>query len=283
MRLKRLWLKQFRNLNNVAINFAEYYEPSPRQAENTEPKPIHSHALIGQNGTGKSNLMEAIITIFRNIDLDSPAPFDYELEYSINNNSIKIVADTTQQARPYVWVNEEKQNQGYLLKDTYEYLPAHIFAYYSGQNDRIASLFQAHQERYKKVLQQNQDDLIRRLFYCRGGHSQLVLLSCLLSEDEEFKTLLGNLGIDSIESANFVLKKPYALRDLNDADIVEGDPRFWYARGTVVHGFLDELWKVAWAPIRETRSVTIDFRRRPEKQELIVPVRSRSTDIRKIG
>lgn len=269
MRLQRLWLKQFRNLRDVTVNFAEYYEPSPRQPADAKPKPIRSHALIGQNGTGKSNLMEALITIFRNIDLDLPAPFDYELEYRIGSNVVKIVADTVNQARPFVWVNEEKQTQGFLLSNDYEYLPAHIFAYYSGKNDRIESLFQTHQERYKKILQQDQDDLIRRLFYCRGGHSQLVLLSCLLSEDKEFKKLLGNLGIESIESANFVLKKPYALRDLKEKDILEGDPRFWYARGTVIHGFLNELWKVAWAPIQETRNVTIDFRRHPEKQELM--------------
>ncbi|MFZ1389778.1 MAG: AAA family ATPase [Thiolinea sp.] len=269
MRLQRLWLKQFRNLRDVTVDFAEYYEPSTRQPANTERKPIRSHALIGQNGTGKSNMMEALITIFRNIDLDLPATFDYELDYQIRDNKIKITADTVNQNRPFVWVNGEKQSQGFLLKNDYEYLPAHIFAYYSGKNDRIEALFQTHQERYKNILQQDKDDLVRRLFYFRGGHSQLVLLSCLLSNDTEFKKLLGNLGIESIESANFVLKKPHALKDLSDNDLLQGDPRFWYARGTVVNNLLNELWKVAWAPIQETCSVTIDFRRRPEKQELM--------------
>ncbi len=60
-------------------------------------------------------------------------------------------------------------------------------------------------------------------FYCRGGHSQLVLLSCLLSRDDEFKKLLTKLNIESIESANFVLKRPHVLRDLKDDDILEGD------------------------------------------------------------
>jgi hypothetical protein len=36
-----------------------------------------------------------------------------------------------------------------------------------------------------------------------------------------------------------------------------------------VNGFLDKLWQVAWAPVQETRQVAIDFRRRPEKQELL--------------
>jgi len=30
-------------------------------------KAIRSHALIGQNGTGKSNLIEALVTIFREL------------------------------------------------------------------------------------------------------------------------------------------------------------------------------------------------------------------------
>jgi predicted ATPase len=270
MHLQRLRLPTFRNLRNVDISFASYLSPAVGAPTEVPPKAIRSHALIGQNGTGKSNLIEALITIFRDLDLDRPqAPFDYELEYSIRGHSVRIQADAARQKLPFVWVDGRQESQGFLVKHAREYLPSHVFAYYSGKNERIETLFRPHQDRYKQLLQQDNDDLVRRLFYCRGGHSQLVLLACLLSDDPVFKKLLDNLNIESVESALFVLKKPYAARDLDEQDIALGDPRFWYRRGTVVNGFLDKLWQVAWAPVQETRLVAIDFRRRPEKQELL--------------
>ncbi|WP_347985777.1 AAA family ATPase [Methylomonas sp. AM2-LC] len=270
MQMLRFRLPAFRNLRDLDIDFATHLPPAAGALADTPPKSIRSHALIGQNGTGKSNLIEALITIFRDLDLDRPqAPFDYELEYSIRGHQVRIQADTTRQKLPFVWLDGKQESQGYLVKHAREYLPSHIFAYYSGKNERIESLFRTHQDRYKQLLRQDNDDLVRRLFYCRGGHSQLVLLACLLSDDPVFKKLLDNLNIESIESALFVLKKPYAARDLDEQDIELGDPRFWYRRGTVVTGFLEKLWQVAWAPVQETRQVAIDFRRRPEKQELL--------------
>lgn len=94
--------------------------------------------------------------------------------------------------------------------------------------------------------------------------------------------MLENLNIAALESALFVLKQPHTLRDLKDKDILEGDPRFWYARGTVVSDLLDKLWQVAWAPIEETKDVQIDFRRRPEKQKrlyLYVPNRKKLNEL----
>ncbi|WP_035012713.1 AAA family ATPase, partial [Enterovibrio norvegicus] len=63
-------------------------------ASSTPAKRIRSHALIGQNGTGKSNLIEALITLFRDVDLDREAAFDYTLEYEIRGHVVRIQADT---------------------------------------------------------------------------------------------------------------------------------------------------------------------------------------------
>lgn len=206
--------------------------------------------------------------------------------------------------------------QRYLLKNR-ELLPAHIFAYYSGRNERIEALFQEHQRRFnlrqeittdevlpeqllenftgteadilavedakrrrETRLRQAGDDRLRRLFYCRGGHSQLVLLACLLSDDPVFQKVLKNLHIESLESALFVLKEPHRLREkrrggkFDEQELNEGDPRFWYARGNVVSEFLDKLWQVSWAPIEQEATKQIDFRGRTEKQKqlyLFVP------------
>lgn len=316
MQLQRIRIPAFRNLRNLDILFVSHLQPVAGAPASAQPKPVRSHALIGQNGVGKSNLIEALITIFRDVDLDREAAFDYTLEYSIRDHVVRIEADTAKQKRPFVWVDDKAESQGYLQKNR-ELLPAHIFAYYSGRNERIEALFQEHQRRFNQRqeiatdevlseqllekftgseagiraieeakrrrdsrLKQAGDDRLRRLFYCRGGHSQLVLLACLLSNDPVFQKVLKNLHIESLESALFVLKEPHRLREkrrggkFDEQELNEGDPRFWYARGNVVSEFLDKLWQVSWAPIEQEATKQIDFRGRSEKQRqlyLFVP------------
>ena len=322
MQLQRIRIPVFRNLYDLDIVFDSHLQATASAHADAKPKPIRSHALIGQNGTGKSNLIEALITIFRDVDLDREAAFDYTLEYSIRGHAVRIEADTSKQKRPYVWVDGDRVSQEYLTKNDTpgkespdprrgpRLLPTHVFAYYSGRNERIEVLFQEHQRRFNQRqeittdevlseqllenftgseadiravedakrrrharLKQAGDDRLRRLFYCRGGHSQLVLLACLLSDDPVFKKVLKNLNIESLESALFVLKEPHRLREkrrngkFDEQELNEGDPRFWYARGNVVSEFLDKLWQVAWAPIEQEATKKIDFRGRSEKQK----------------
>jgi predicted ATPase len=317
MQLQRIRIRAFRNLRELDLVFESYFHASRGSAADAPRKPIRSHALIGQNGTGKSNLIEALISIFRDVDLDREAAFDYTLEYSIRGREVRLEADTAKQKRPFVWVDGKAESQGYLLRNR-ELLPSHIFAYYSGRNERMETLFEEHQRRFNRQqdftaseklsgdalasLYRNSefdvnaaaklhadidsrskrfgDDTLRRLFYCRGGHSQLVLLACLLSNDPVFQKVLKNLHIESLESALFVLKEPHRLREkrkggrFDENELIEGDPRFWYARGNVVSEFLDKLWHVAWAPIEQEATKQIDFRGRSEKQKqlyLFVP------------
>ncbi|MBK1890082.1 AAA family ATPase [Undibacterium sp. 14-3-2] len=327
MQLQRIRIPAFRNLRDLDISFDSHLQPTAGAPVDALPKRIRSHALIGQNGTGKSNLIEALITIFRDVDLDREAALDYVLEYSIRGHAVRIEA--TKEKRPLVWVDGDRVKQDYLTKNDPpdkvapdlrrgpRLLPTHIFAYYSGRNERIEVLFQEHQRRFNQRqeittdevlseqllenftgseadiraveearrrresrMKQTGDDRLRRLFYCRGGHSQLVLLACLLSDDPVFQKVLKNLHIESLESALFVLKEPHRLREkrrggkFDEQELNEGDPRFWYARGNVVSEFLDKLWQVAWAPIEQETTKQIDFRGRSEKQKqlyLFVP------------
>ncbi len=365
MQLRTLAIPHFRNLRHLAMTFTTELEPVEGAAMDEPVKRIRSHALIGQNGIGKSNLIEALITLFRDVDLDRDSSFDYMLEYEISGHIVRIEADTAKQKRPYVWVNGKSESQGYLLKNR-ELLPSHIFAYYSGRNERIEQLFQEHQRRFnqrqeittdevfsdselnaytnsprmidlqdelrkfagKSVNEMSEDeradyqaiqdelkpfeeqrakfldraeeqrqkrrerlgdDRLRRLFYCRGGHSQLVLLACLLSDDPVFQKVLNSLHIESLESALFILKEPHRLREkrrggkFDEHELIEGNPRFWYARGNVVSEFLDKLWQVAWAPIEQEASKQIDFRGRTEKQKQLYLYVSNNKKLKELG
>ena len=299
MHLQRVKLPLFRNLKDFEITFTESVEdPNIEGGQRT----FNSHAVIGTNGAGKSNLIEAIIIIFRDLDLNQQASFDYETDYSIRGHQIKLTALSGK--RPTVMIDGKRGSAKQLSDEAREYLPSNVFVYYSGKNDRIEQLFKAHQHRFNERMEisaeeylpeallqnftgqeeqaeaiakhkrrvdrrreQLGEDQLRRLFYCRGGHSQLVLLACLLSKDEMFTQLLKDLNIEELDSALFVLKQPYRLRQPKEKDILEGDKRFWYARGTVVSEFLDKLWQLAIAPIDDNPDKQIDFRGRTEKQK----------------
>jgi hypothetical protein len=299
MHLQRIKLPLFRNLKDFEITFTERVDaPNAEDGQRT----FNSHAVIGANGAGKSNLIEAIIIIFRDLDLYQPASFDYEMDYSLRGHQIQLTAVNGK--RPTVMIDGRRGSAKHLSDEAREYLPSNVFVYYSGKNDRIEQLFKAHQKRFNDLMEisaeeylpapllqdftgqeeqveaiaehqrradrrreQLGEDQLRRLFYCRDGHSQLVLLACLLSKDEIFTQLLQDLNIEELDSALFVLKQPYRLRQPKEKDILEGDKRFWYARDTVVSEFLDKLWELAVAPIDDTVDKQIDFRLRTEKQK----------------
>ena len=93
MRIKRIHLKEGQNLG-ILTGFEHTFlplGPNPSKAE-----PI---CLIGDNGSGKSKLLECLVDIFHNLDLryreyepDTKAriPFTFELEYSTHVQSREI-------------------------------------------------------------------------------------------------------------------------------------------------------------------------------------------------
>src|SRR2546429_1409201 len=130
MKLRRLEISEFKNLRDFTIEFEQTL----------------TTVLLGQNGTGKSNLLEALIIIFRDLDLGEPPEFKYKLEYECRGNEIHIDADPArshkrQQVQITVHKHDEmpkeipyKQFHGDSKR---QYLPSYVFGYYSGPSNRM--------------------------------------------------------------------------------------------------------------------------------------------------
>lgn len=144
MHIERLKIKEFRNLKDFEIQFTQAV--SALEKVDNEPREFKSHAVIGQNGAGKSNLLEAIITIFRDLDLNNAAAIDYEMDYTLRGHRICLTAVSGK--KPKVVINNQRSSAGALAEHARAYLPSHVFTYYSGKNERIEQLFQAHQKRF---------------------------------------------------------------------------------------------------------------------------------------
>ncbi|WOD41909.1 AAA family ATPase [Nodosilinea sp. E11] len=228
--------------------------------------------LIGRNGSGKSNLIEAIVEIFRDLELSKPPAFAYELQYVCRDKVININADPERSNRRLdIQVDGKSITQTTFNRKLVEYLPNFVFAYYSGLSSRLEKHFDEPTRRYyQEILNSKQSEMpLRRMFFCRKEYSQLVLLAFFLSNTETAHELLEKyLNIKCFDSALFVLKTPWwrGTGRPNKTQLAEGDPRFWYARGAF-KTFLDRLWSQALAPIRNTEAVERDVRGKTENTE----------------
>lgn len=247
MKVVKLTLHEFKNLTDLSARFDENELTT---------------VVMGRNGTGKSNLIEALILIFRHLDLGEPPPFKYEIEYVCRGYRVHVDADPERLTRRVqVSIDGERLAFSRFLKDAKKYLPNHVFGYYSGSSNRTESHFEAHQERFYKDLMAGIDEPLRPLFYARLVHSQFALLAFFNEQDQTILDFLKeHLRIEDLDHVLFVMRKP-------DWDSRGGDLRFWNARGTV-RKLLDALYETALAPLRIEHRIFSAFRDRPVKEHL---------------
>ena len=254
MRIDWLRIPAYRNLQNFEINFDE-----------SQPTTV----LLGHNGSGKSNLIEAIVEIFRELDSGKPASFAYAMRYICNGSSIEVNADPNAKHRLSIVVDGTSISQSEFIKRKNSLLPQYIFGYYSGWSSRLERQFDEKTRRYYyEVLRHLDYDMpSRRFFFCRKEYSQLVLLAFFLSDSPNAKKVLSDfLQIDAFETALFVMNKPWWGRNGKSGDKKTVDPRFWNARGAF-RPFLNTLWESALAPIRNSEAVERDIRHNGEITE----------------
>lgn len=267
MRINRVYIEQFKNLNKFCI-----------ELDSSQMNTV----LLGQNATGKSNFIEALVLIFKYLDLSKPAnrkfpDFNYWIDYKCYKNN--IVVDYTGESYQIFLENNDKTvsyNKFFSKDGKSKYLPKYVFTYYSGLSDRLDKIFWEHQKNFydkiiKKDFDKNELDDLRRLFYVKQIHSFFVLLaffSLPKIENQSKDFLLDVLGIEDLESVLFVLKKSSWTND-------EGDPRFWGADG-LVKEFLSCLWDFSLAPIYEDKVVNIDFRRTETRKRLYLFLKDKS-------
>lgn len=288
MRIDRLALTDFKNLVDFEVDFDE---TSNRQV------------VVGRNGVGKSNLLEALTWIFRDLDLEEDSNFGYEIEYLCNGHFIKIksyqtnteecknnpnvprrfnrqyeivretdcVALTAGAARPYEQISEidffRRNRPKSQQPNPDRLLPLYVFGYYSGTISRFAKIFEKHEERYFKEQVVGEEAPLRPLFQAKPHHSQFALLAFYATRDSAAQKFLEEeFRIVGLDSVLFSLREPYwRLPKSAKNRLKAGDPRFWFAAGKVAP-FLDSLFAHCFAPMSGKDRIRISIGQEKTKE-----------------
>lgn len=220
MRLDKVYVDGFKNLKQLEVDFDE--------------KQLTT-VLIGQNGAGKSNLIEAITQVFRWIDLRRHEPrFQYRVDYRISGARVAL---SNVPGEPAICVNGHEIKRAEFEKRKTEWFPDLVFGYYSGGSRRLESLFDSHQRRYYDAIKLEDSPSVceqaaveRRLFYCRPVHGVLALLALFAFPDKKVQDeLAAKLGITGFHSLLAHFREPWFARGKKAADRVPD--KFWGAAG----------------------------------------------------
>jgi predicted ATPase len=223
MRLKSIYIGQYKNLKDFSLTFdgASFID-----------------VFVGKNGTGKSNLFEAIIEILRHIvEYDrgtGVCDFDYRISYEIEGNSTEIG-----------WESGNLSIDGKARKTIGKTpLPDNVLIYYSGHNDTVAGLVEQYEEDFKKRIKRADFDEAR-YFIGIGPEYKELLLAVLLMQPQACKArefICSKLGIEKVApEVRMVLERPsYASSSRFNIDLNDESDRYWKPEG-ITKTFLESL------------------------------------------
>ena len=237
MRIKSIKTSKYKNLRDIQLDFGADLIT----------------LLVGQNGLGKSNLIEILTFIFKDLyTITKKKDFiasankselnDYTIEYECRGIDVKIDYDDGNQLSIYT----KRQSEDYESMSFAEYqrnaktlLPNRIVGYYSGENKRLERMLDKYTEKDKKRQSNtykdgNETQKLRSIFFSENKHSQLILFTLAMYwEHPEIgqsvdKILTDLLGINKIIGFDLTFKSPSFFK------LKENEKRLEYYEGEIL-------------------------------------------------
>lgn len=199
MRLKHLYIKDYKNLKDFSLDF-----------ENGNGLSI----LIGNNGSGKSNVLEAISGIFAEAYRDDiyQLKTDYSLEYEIDGKTFIL---QKQNGKRKLILNETVLTKSEIIQN----LPSNVIGLYSGEDLRLWENF--YLQRYLEYL----TSVYRRgftgkmgMYYVNKFLWNIALFVMLLFKEDysEFSDfLVDELGIVNFDEIKIQIDFDYSFYEKN--------------------------------------------------------------------
>lgn len=225
MRLKSLYIGQYKNLRDFTLTF---------------DGDSFIDVFVGRNGTGKSNLFEALIEIFRHI-------YEYDKTREEIDFNYRIAFENVGRQTEIGWTSGRLDINGRKRKTIGKTpLPENMLIYYSGHNDTVKDLVEKYETTFRRRIK-TADIKDSRKFIGIGPAYKELLLAALLMQPADNKArqfVCRKLGIQNVASeVRLVLDRPfYADNTRFDIELNDETDRYWKPEG-VTRTFLDRLSK----------------------------------------
>jgi predicted ATP-dependent endonuclease of OLD family len=233
MRITKLKLKNYKNLENFEWELNPDYPVA---------------VIVGKNGSGKTNLLEAIITIFQDLQLydhesktKSLPKFEFEIEYLNLDDTINIKNDGTLK----ITKNGENvplsqlQNFRQDISQGEDVLPKSIFVYYAGNTTRLAELTDKSISAYHDWLVEIVREEVevrsfpkQNLYYYDLLHHRCVFLTLLLMQGRNQQLAEKSEAKNSKQEINSFLSDELEIIELDSVEIKIARPIWKRTQGT---------------------------------------------------
>ena len=237
MQLKNVYIDGYKNLIQTSIEVQSADIPL---------------AIIGNNGTGKSNLIEALLHIFIGLYYDNPPNFNFHLEYEAHNKNISITRQIEKNVYT-VLIDGHEWSRPYFkrrIRETEQMppFPSLVFCYYSGTCDRTKNLVKKYNRSYQAKLQNQTQDLERLFVFSDVDQAEWCLLGLFA---HRYQGLLDRLSLGGIDEFRITLKPPETYSPERD------DPIYWGTTGAIRNFIadLDNSARESYEPYGKGKSI----------------------------
>lgn len=179
MRIKKLYITGYKNLHNLTIDF---------EAGNGLTM------LIGNNGSGKSNILEAISGIFHDAYKESSerkingADCEYRIEYSFGDDKTYVIKREHSTLRFFV-DGTQKRREDFIRN----YMPKNVIGLYSGEETRLhESFYKSYYNAYMQRLTLGLPIVSMKLMFVDKNYWNIALLTLLLSQNPTIAPFIEN-------------------------------------------------------------------------------------------
>ena len=207
-RLKELTISGYKNINNLYVSFKDQDGIT---------------VLIGNNGCGKSNIIEALSSIFAGLyqeKLHTP-DFSYRIQYEILYHEIEIVFD-----KEYVITVDNNQiSKASLEKDKDIYLPKNIIACYSGEYLRLFDhFFKPYYDNYITIIKKEDKLPSLPLLYVNKYNLEITVLTLFFYDFSVFSDISSfchdTLNIKNIKNITFSFNKDKKILSWKENEVI---------------------------------------------------------------
>jgi predicted ATP-binding protein involved in virulence len=276
MRLIRLYIKEYGILKDFTLDF-------PKKIDN------NISVFIGDNGSGKTTVLESITKIFSWFIRNEKPEFEFEFEYQVRVEDKIMESSTWSKFNiSYIWVklfsnkdivdiecniggtvlkslkniraSKELSAIKQIIKDNkFKLLPDAIAIYYAGESTNIKKIVDVHNKEYSETIRElyneEKDFSPRLFFYYEPFHFNLIFLALLSFEYGSVpESLREKIQFNTIHYFTINLRKPH----WGNNELKPKDGKFWGAKGTVAV-FLKQLYELASKKVDTKNGIALHF------------------------